>query len=90
MLPQVGRLTVRRLIAASGGVLENRDARVTVFQIDDQGNSFLKFKTEALIREQSDDYVLSVGDHVHVERLSTDAEAAEFLQLQEMQSRWTP
>src|SRR5262245_1845129 len=78
-MPQFGRLTVRRLIASAGGVLENRDARITVFQLDQDGKSFMKLKDEKLIREEEVDYVLAPGDHVHVERLSTAAEIEQLM-----------
>jgi hypothetical protein len=78
-IPLVGPLTVRRLLATAGGVLENRDARVTVFQLDADGTSRFKLKDQQFIREDDTDYLLGPNDHVHVERLSTDAEIAELM-----------
>jgi hypothetical protein len=65
-LPMTGPLTVRRLIAAAGGVTKE-GAGVTVTQIGIDGKPFLKYKAHPFRIDSDADYILSPNDHVHVE-----------------------
>jgi len=68
-LPAIGRLTLKRLIAAAGGVNGGDDARVTVTQLGEDGKLVTRFSHERALSDPTADLVLLPNDHVQLGRL---------------------
>ena len=66
-MPETGRLSIKQLIAAAGGIINCSDARVTVTEMHSDGTNRERLQIEHYRADLPMEFRLAGNDYVHIE-----------------------